>query len=65
MSKDRMFYLNEFKSEECYCGKDKKTRTAFCYRCYESLPNDMKKGLWKSFGGGYEEAYDTALEWLM
>ena len=62
--RDLKFYLDEFKSEECFCGKTKKARFSFCYGCYMSLPNEMQRALWRPFGRGYEEAYEEAVQWL-
>lgn len=64
MNKSRKEYLKEFKSEECFCGKPKKPRMALCYSCYKSLPIDMQRDLWLPFGGGFEEAWDEAIEYL-
>ncbi|KKN75045.1 hypothetical protein LCGC14_0384190 [marine sediment metagenome] len=64
MKKDREFYMDQFKSEECLCGRTKRPWNAFCYTCYQALPWTMKNDLWKSFGHGYEEAYDEAAEYL-
>jgi hypothetical protein len=62
--KDFKFYATELKSEECFCGKTKKPRMSFCYRCYKSLPGDMQKDLYQPLGNGYEEAYEEAVAWL-
>jgi hypothetical protein len=48
--KDFKFYATELKSEECFCGKTKKPRMSFCYRCYKSLPGDMQKDLYQPLG---------------
>lgn len=61
---DKKFYLEQFKSEECLCGRTKKPRFSFCYRCYKALPGDMQKDLYQPFGNGYEEAFDEACQFL-
>lgn len=61
---DIRFYIAVLKSEECQCGKPKKSRMALCYDCYSSLPKDTQKTLWKKIRNGFEEAYDNALRWL-
>jgi len=58
------FYIKELLSEECACGKEKKSGFSFCYRCYKSLPNVMRRDLYQRVHEGYEEAYDNALEYL-
>lgn len=62
--KDRVFYVMELASEECACGKPKRERFAFCVRCYNALPTEMKKPLWQRIGQGYEAAYEAAHLWL-
>jgi len=61
---DSEFYIEAFKSEECFCGRNKKSRMAFCYGCYKSLPHDMQKALYQRMGNGFEEAYEEAVKWL-
>ena len=62
---DRLFILDQFKSEGCQCGRAKKPKYAFCYRCYSSLPRHMQQALWLPFGHGYEAAYEEAVQWLV
>ena len=62
--RDTKWYLKEFKSNECACGRSKKPRFSFCYQCYIELPDDMQKALYRKFMNGYEEAYDDAFGWL-
>ena len=47
------------------CGKAKMPKQSFCRPCYFSLPEDMRKALYRRFGSGYEEAYDDAKDWLI
>jgi len=62
--KDQRWYMEQYKSDECLCGRPKARRYAFCFRCYASLPRDMQRALWRRFGQGYEEAYDAAAVYL-
>lgn len=61
---DKLFYLNEFRSEQCQCGLSKQSRRSFCYTCFKRLPEFKQKALFQRFGEGYEEAYDDAVKWL-
>lgn len=61
---DKKFYVEELTSEECQCGKTKKSGFSFCYFCYYLLPRDMQRDLYNQLGHGYEEAYDAAVEFL-
>jgi hypothetical protein len=55
----------EFASEVCpACASPKRKANGFCSKCYYSLPEDMKKALWRRFGSGYEEAHEDARDWL-
>lgn len=65
MNKDTQFYLDELKSEQCFCGLTKKRGFSFCYNDYTRLPRQMQTDLWQPMGDGYEEAYDKAVEWLI
>ena len=58
------FYLNQFLSDECQCGRSKRPRHSFCFKCYKQLPDDMQKALWRRFHCGYEEAYEEAVKYL-
>jgi len=62
---DRKFYIDALASEECHCGRWKKSKMSLCYKCYSSLPDDLKKGLWRRIEDGYGEAYDDAVGWLI
>jgi len=62
--KDTQFYIKELRSEECFCGRAKKSGMSFCYKCYKSLPKDMQKALYLSIWQGYGLEYDKAVEWL-
>jgi len=64
MNNDIKFYLESFKSDECLCERPKKPRFSFCYRCYKALPLDQQRALYQAFGGGYEQAFDEACQYL-
>lgn len=61
---DRMFYINQLKSDECICERPKKPRFAFCFNCYRRLPADMQRALYRPVGGWFEQAYDEAYRYL-
>jgi len=58
------FYIEELKSEECFCGQTKKSGFSFCFNCYKKLTKEMQKDLYKKIGKGYEQAYDEAFLYL-
>jgi hypothetical protein len=62
--KDRIWYIKEYKGNECACGKTKRERTAFCYPCFQQLPRTYQMALYQDIGAGYEEAYEDAIQWL-
>jgi hypothetical protein len=62
--KDQEFYISELRSEECQCGKTKKSKMSLCFQCYSSLPKEMQRDLYRPLGRGYEEAYDNAVKLL-
>lgn len=63
-TKDAKFYLSELKSGECFCGKNKRSGYSFCYHCFQSLPQDIRNGLYRKIWNGYPEAYDQAVGYL-
>lgn len=64
MEHEQSFYLKELRSEGCMCGKTKKSAFSFCWTCYQKLPADMQKALYRKMGKGYEQAYDAANAFL-
>ena len=54
----------ELKSAVCRCGKKKASMNSFCYRCFTSLPRQLRTDLYKRVGQGYEESYEKAVEIL-
>jgi hypothetical protein len=63
-SKDLEWYITEFRSKECLCGKAKQAARSFCYGCYSELPAHMKRGLYQRFRDGYEDAFEDAVQYL-
>jgi hypothetical protein len=61
---DVQFYIDQLKSNGCYCGAAKQRGRSFCYSCYMALPKDLRGALWKRMLCGYEEAYEEACQWL-
>ncbi|MEW6263362.1 MAG: hypothetical protein AB1641_09810 [Thermodesulfobacteriota bacterium] len=61
---DRLFYLQELKSEECRCGRPKKRGQSLCSTCYYRLPEPLRFDLYLPVGGGYEGAYEAAVAYL-
>ena len=64
VERDRIWYIKEFKSNECTCGKTKRPGSSFCYTCFKALPSTYQHALYLKMGDGYEEAYEDAVEWL-
>ena len=56
--------LKELMGTDCRCGASKNSANTFCSKCYYRLPVEMRKGLFQRMGGGYEEAYAVAVEFL-
>jgi hypothetical protein len=48
----------------CACGAAKVRKTAFCGSCYHALPDELRQGLWRKIGKGFEAAYEAALAHL-
>jgi hypothetical protein len=60
-----MTILEEFLSTDCpACGGVKEKNTAFCRKCFFSLPRGLKADLWRRFGSGFEEAFRRGLSLL-
>ena len=56
--------IREYKSTWCHCKRRKKARVTFCTHCYYGLPSRLRRGLYRTIGRGYEEAYDAAVSYL-
>jgi hypothetical protein len=46
------------------CNCMKKRGQSLCKECYRSLPQATRNALYRTFGDGYLDAYDSALEYL-
>lgn len=47
-------------STKCRCGNWKRTGEAFCLRDYLDLTKELRRGLFKLVGRGFEAAYTAA-----
>lgn len=57
--------LDDFIGITCSgCGARKKSTQSFYFSCYRKLPQNLARNLWRRFGLGYEEAFETAKKWL-
>ena len=54
----------ELLGEQCRCGSKKRRTSTFCKPCYLSLPEEVRSGLKKRLGEGYEDAYQMACRML-
>jgi hypothetical protein len=61
---DQEFFAAELASNECWCGKRKQGGRAFCFKCYVRLPEDLRAGLYRKLGKGFEAAYEAAYQFL-
>lgn len=61
---DQHFYMQQLASAECFCERPKKPGRAFCYRCYKTLPPELRSPLYRPIGDGYEAAYEEAVRYL-
>jgi hypothetical protein len=62
--KDLEWYMQQLLGNECLCGREKREKNAFCYRCYRALPPEMQKALYRSMYDGYDEAFEEAHRYL-
>jgi hypothetical protein len=60
----RQLALDDLMSHGCKCGAMKQPKQSFCKDCYYALPHGMQMALYKTWGDGYEEAYDNACTYL-
>lgn len=63
-AKDRRWYGAELMGNGCWCGDSKKPGFALCFKCYNRLPVELQKGLYRKLGNGYEQGYEEAVSWL-
>ncbi len=62
--KDRAWYVKELRSEECTCGRPKRSGFSFCYECFQSLSPTTRSSLYQKIGAGYEGTFDAAVQEL-
>ena len=56
--------LDELASVVCPCGLHKFTKMSFCKPCYDSLPKQVRRGLYMPMRSGYVDAWREAHELL-
>lgn len=61
---ERLRIAKELQGQACQCGSAKRERQTFCASCYRSLNADTRRDLYRKFGNGYEEAYQSAIHQL-
>ena len=61
---DLNFYREMRRSNERICGRGKQPGMWFCYKCYKSLPVDMRRALFGPMGSEMFAAYDEAAKYL-
>lgn len=52
--------LEVFRGTACECGRHKGAKTAFCNTCYGRLSSTERRALCRTFGNGFEQAYEAA-----
>lgn len=62
--KERMHCVDRLQSTTCDCGRPKQRKMSFCRVCFWSLPQDMRRALYRKIGEGYEAAYRAACSHL-
>lgn len=61
---ERIF--NSKMSNVCaFDGRRKEPKRAFCFKCFDRLPDDLKKGLYKSISQGFNAAFLAAYDHLL
>jgi hypothetical protein len=56
--------VHELNGAMCRCGSSKVLGHTFCRECYSHLPSEMRLGLLRELGAGYEQAYARAAAFL-
>lgn len=60
----RLACVAVLKSGQCACGHAKQTGMAFCYPCWQRLPQNIRQALYRKIGQGFAAAYDVAVQFL-
>jgi len=60
------YYQRILNEPACQCGRRKSVGMPLCFTCFDELPHELKKGLYKKPGQGgiFEQAYEQALKEL-
>lgn len=56
---------DEFNGNKCRCGSEKRAYVTFCGKCFYALPHNIRIMLRRKLGEGYEEAYESAVQFLV
>jgi hypothetical protein len=62
--KDRRWYGAELMGTQCQCDRPKKPGFSLCFKCYNRLPPEYQRDLYRKLGNGYEAGYEAAVKWL-
>jgi len=61
---DLHHYVSHLAGTRCTCGEGKRAGHPFCLNCYERLPADMRRALYRKLEKGFETAFDQAVSYL-
>ncbi len=61
---ENLALVRGLRSNVCVCGKGKAPGRSFCAVCYYTLPEEMRRALYRKLLHGYGEAYGAAVEKL-
>lgn len=62
--KPARYYARILIDPSCQCGRKKNDNMGLCFICFDSLSPEVKRGLYKKVGHGFEQAYESALKEL-
>ena len=60
----RLQSVATLKEAQCRCGHPKQTGMAFCFGCWQQLPVQIRRALYRPAGPGFMAAYDGAVSCL-
>lgn len=52
--------IEVLKNNQCFCGRGKRYKTAFCNDCYRTLSPTLRSDLYRTVGDGFEQSYQSA-----
>lgn len=58
------FYVDQLRSEQCYCGRPKRYGYPFCYGCYTALPQGLMERVAVRLPEGFDLAFEEAVKEL-